>query len=204
MAEFLSKEYWNNRYINSEIAWDMSEVSPPLKLYFHQLESKDVRILIPGCGNSYEAEYLAKIGFTEITVIDIAKEPVERLQRVLKDYPAVTIIQEDFFKHKGNYDLIIEQTFFCALDPNLRERYAEKMYELLNEEEGKLVGVLFKTEFQKPGPPFGGTPDEYKKLFEKYFKIQIMNDCYNSHEKRMGNEVFIQFIKEDPGPKLNL
>jgi hypothetical protein len=198
MEEFLSKEYWEQLYINGETAWDMNEVSPPLKVYFDQLKNKNVRILIPGCGNSYEAEYLAKNGFTEITIIDIAKEPVERLQIILNDYPTVTIIQEDFFNHDGNYDLIIEQTFFCALQPQLREKYAEKMFDLLDDNGGTLAGVMFKTEFQQPGPPFGGTPAEYIRLFEKWFRIKTLADCYNSHEKRMGNEVFIQFIKEDP------
>lgn len=32
----------------------------PLKVYFDQLTNKDLKILIPGGGNSHEAEYLLK------------------------------------------------------------------------------------------------------------------------------------------------
>ena len=114
MADFLSKEYWEQRYATGETGWDMGEVSPPLKAYFDQLDNKDLRILIPGAGNSYEAEYLALNGFTNITVIDIAAEPVKRLKNVLGDLlgKTINVIQGDFFEHKGEYDLIVEQTFF--------------------------------------------------------------------------------------------
>jgi 2-keto-3-deoxy-6-phosphogluconate aldolase len=72
MTEILDEQYWNNRYINNETGWDLRQVSPPLKAYFDQLENKNSSILIPGCGNAYEAIYLAEQGFTNITVIDIA------------------------------------------------------------------------------------------------------------------------------------
>ena len=191
--EFLSKDFWQEKYVTGDMGWDMGMVSPPLKAYFDQLNNKDLKILIPGCGNSYEAEYLAQNGFTDITVIDFAEAPVARLKKALQDYPGVKIIQQDFFDHEGKYDRVIEQTFFCALDPSLREKYVEKMSELLKPN-GILAGVMFKTQFEKDGPPFGGTPDVYKALFSKSFFIKTLEDCYNSHEKRMGNEVFVQFV----------
>ena len=196
MADFLSKEYWEQRYATGETGWDMGEVSPPLKAYFDQLDNKDLRILIPGAGNSYEAEYLALNGFTNITVIDIAAEPVKRLKNVLGDLlgKTINVIQGEFFEHKGEYDLIVEQTFFCALDPSMRELYVKKMAEILATK-GKIAGVMFRTEFENPGPPFGGTPDEYQKLFEPLFVIRTLENCYNSYPKRENNEVFVQFVK---------
>lgn len=196
MTDFLSKEYWEERYASGETGWDMGMVSPPLKAYFDQLTNKDLRILIPGAGNSYETEYLAQNGFTNITVIDIAAEPITRLKNVLGNYLGKTIhvIQGNFFEHQGEYDLVVEQTFFCALDPSMREMYVKKMAELLAPN-GKIAGVMFRTEFENPGPPFGGTPDEYQKLFEPLFEIKTLENCYNSHPKRENNEVFVQFVK---------
>ena len=43
--------------------------------------NKEAKILIPGCGNTYEAEYLLEQGFTNITVIDIAPTLVENLKK---------------------------------------------------------------------------------------------------------------------------
>ena len=54
----LSEEFWDQKYQNNKIGWDLGEVSPPLRAYFDQLENKGQTILIPGGGNSYEAEYL--------------------------------------------------------------------------------------------------------------------------------------------------
>ena len=31
MSDFLSAEYWNNRYLNDQFGWDLGQVSPPIK-----------------------------------------------------------------------------------------------------------------------------------------------------------------------------
>ena len=76
----------------------------------------------------------------------------------------------------------------------MRELYVKKMAEILATK-GKIAGVMFRTEFENPGPPFGGTPDEYQKLFEPLFVIRTLENCYNSYPKRENNEVFVQFVK---------
>ena len=52
------RSYWENRYVDATAVWDIGYVSPPLKEYFDQLTDKQLKILIPGGGNGYEAEYL--------------------------------------------------------------------------------------------------------------------------------------------------
>jgi SAM-dependent methyltransferase len=153
-SKVLGQSFWNDQYIANTTGWDLGQVSPPLKEYTDQLLDKDLRILIPGCGNSYEAEYLLKMGFTNISLIDIAPDLVERLKSKFKSDPHIKIILGDFFSHEGEYDLILEQTFFCALDPVLRKSYVGQMKKLLKNG-GKLAGLLFVKEFEKAGPPFG-------------------------------------------------
>ena len=53
------KEYWINRYKEERTGWDIGYPSTPLKEYIDQLQDKNLRILIPGAGNGYEAEYLS-------------------------------------------------------------------------------------------------------------------------------------------------
>jgi methyl halide transferase len=191
----LDEQYWNNRYATNDAGWDLKEPSPPIKAYIDQLTNKQVRILIPGCGNSYEAGYLMAVGFTNVTVIDIAPIPVQQLQQKFKNNSNIKILQGDFFKHEGVYDLVLEQTFFCALHPSLREAYVHKMESLLAPN-GKIAGLLFNTQFEKPGPPFGGSTAEYKELFKKCFEIKLMIPCYNSYYKRAGTEIFIHLKKK--------
>jgi SAM-dependent methyltransferase len=191
----LDAEYWSNRYDDGTSFWDLGEVSPPLKNYIDQLSDKNIRILIPGCGNTYEADYLLKLGFTDVTVIDIAPVLVAHLKEKYKDNLQIKIILGDFFKHQGQYDLILEQTFFCAIDPSLRKDYVAKMPELLATN-GKLVGVLFNRSFEEYGPPFGGSKNEYEHMFTKEFVLKTFEPSYNSFAKRKDSELFINLVKK--------
>ena len=191
---FLSSAYWNSRYVGDDFGWDAGDITTPLKTYFDQLKDKSLKILIPGAGNSYEAEYLFNNGFKNVFVLDFAEAPLKNIKQRCKDFPSSQLIQEDFFKHKGQYDLIIEQTFFCAIDPMLREVYAKHCNELLKPG-GKLVGLLFNDVFEKAGPPFGGTQYEYEDEFKHYFTFKTFETCYNSIKPRERKELFINLVK---------
>ena len=194
-AETISGEYWDNRYLNNHTEWDMRQVSPPLKGYIDSLENKDLKILIPGCGNAYEAEYLLEKGFKNVSLIDISKVVTERLKEKFHDKP-IRILNENFFDHQNKYDLILEQTFFCAFDPSLREKYVVKCYELLSDQ-GKITGVFFNKSFTNTEPPFIATDDEYNKLFQSSFRFLKFENCSNSIAPRMGYELFFEFEKKN-------
>ena len=150
--------------------------------------------MIPGCGNSYEAAYLIEQGFTNITLIDIAPTLVAKLKTTFKDHKNLNIILGDFFLHHGEYDIIIEQTFFCALPPTMRQRYVWKMHQLLAKK-GKITGLLFNRTFEN-GPPFGGSLKEYTLLFKESFDLLKMEICQNSASPRSGTELFIELLKK--------
>lgn len=189
-ANFLSADYWSSRYQNEKTGWDIGNISTPLKEYIDQLTDKSLKILIPGAGNGHEAEYLHNQGFSNVYVCDLASEALDNLSKRCPSFPKSNLIHSDFFDLKGQYDLILEQTFFCAIDPSKRENYLIKTKELLKDS-GKLVGVLFGLEFPFQGPPFGGNQDDYYKLFSTYFKLIKLEPCINSIEPRIGNELFL-------------
>lgn len=185
----LNQDYWNTQYLSRSTGWDLGQVSPPLKAYIDRQDNKDLKILIPGCGNAYEAAYLLEQGFRDVTVLDIAPEPVRRLQDRFRDYPQIRVVQQDFFEHRGQYDLILEQTFFCALPPHRRVDYVYQMHRLLRPG-GYLVGLLFNRSFEQ-GPPFGGDRKEYEHLFRESFITKEMDIAGNSVKPRSGTELFI-------------
>ena len=191
----LDQSFWSEKYQSNQTGWDIGSISRPIKEYIDQLEDKDASILIPGAGNAYEAIYLFEQGFTNVSIVDIAKEPLDNFKKSVPDFPKDKILQEDFFSHKGSYDLIFEQTFFCALDPSLRVNYIDKMKDLLKPK-GKLVGLLFDFRLDDVGPPFGGSEDAYTIDFKKRFHLKTLAPCYNSIKPRQGKELFINFVRK--------
>lgn len=192
----MNREFWQNRYKEGSTGWDIGYASTPIKDYIDQLSDKDIKILVPGAGNSYEAEYLYRKGFTNVYVLDIAATPLQAFKERVPDFPNEQLLNLDFFELQDSFDLIIEQTFFCALPPTLREAYARKMHELLLKD-GKLVGLFFDFELTKNGPPFGGDAATYKKYFRPFFNIRKMERAYNSIQPRQGNELFFIFTKKN-------
>jgi len=186
----LDESFWNARYVLGETAWDMGQVSTPIKTYIDQLPDKTIKVLVPGAGNAWEAAYLWDLGFRNVWICDIAIEAIENFKKRRPEFPSDQLIHSDFFQLEGTFDLVLEQTFFCAIDPSLRLSYAEKMSHILNVG-GSLAGVFFDIPENPNPPPFGGNAEEYRILFSPYFKEVHIETCYNSIKPRDGREVFV-------------
>ncbi|MBL6445115.1 methyltransferase domain-containing protein [Fulvivirga sp. 29W222] len=191
----LDENYWASRYIEGKTQWDTGAITTPLKAYFEQLSDKSVSILIPGCGNAYEAEYLHQAGYKNVFLVDVSDIPLQNFARRCPDFPEEHLLHKDFFNIERTFDLIIEQTFFCALLPSQRGAYALKCAELLKDG-GHLVGVLFNDELFQDHPPYGGYKEDYVRFFEPYFDFKVFDKCYNSISPRAGRELFINLIKK--------
>ena len=191
-----SGKYWDEKYVLNSTGWDIGYVSTPLKEYFDQLRDKNIKILIPGAGRAWEAEYLYQNGFNNVTILDYSIEAIKEVTNRCPDFPRENIVTDDFFHHKGKYDLIIEQTFFSSLNPGQRKDYAKHVDKLLKNG-GKLVGLLFNHRFEFDGPPFGGTENEYLRLFSSIFDILKMEPANNSIKPRKGRELFMLLQKRD-------
>ncbi len=81
------KNYWQQRWDMAETGWDIGYASPPITDYIDQLDNKDLKILIPGCGNAHEGEYLINKGFKNTFLIDIAPGAFANLKKRFPDFP---------------------------------------------------------------------------------------------------------------------
>ncbi len=192
----LDQTYWENQYVSETTGWDLGKPSPPLQSIIDELSDKNLRILIPGCGNAYEAEYLLEKGFSDVTLIDISPTLVSDLQEKFKENKQIKVILGDFFAHEGEYDLVLEQTFFCALPLSMRQKYVWKMHQLLSPS-GTIKGLLFNRFFEKQGPPFGGDQATYEAFFSNAFEIKKIDICENSISARANTEFSIIFAKKN-------
>jgi len=117
-----------------------------------------MKALVPGCGRAYDALALAKHGFDAVVAVDLAPTACEAAKTWLRESgdPAaakVSVQCADFFALRDKYDFIWDCTFFCALDPSVRESWAAKHVELL-EKGGALLTCIFPICDKVGGPPF--------------------------------------------------
>lgn len=194
----LNAAYWERRYQDGRTGWDIHGVSPAFLAWAQTIQDRQASILLPGCGHAHEARYLLEQGFQHVHVLDFAPLPLQRLRQSfpheIKEQ-RLTLHELDFFRLTGQFDWIFEQTFFCALPISLRSEYARHMHSLLSPT-GYLVGLLFNRSFPGPEPPFGGSIDEYRSLFEPYFHLHHLAPTPLSIPPRRGSEVWIQFSKK--------
>ena len=184
-------DFWESRYQSYDTPWASGTATPALVNYMKD-KPRDMSVLIPGAGTSMEVIALLDMGFVNITLCDISRTAIQSAKdqiSVLYPKNIVTFYHGDFFSMTGAFEVILEQTFFCALHPSLRVAYVDKMYDLLSPG-GTLTGVLFNKEFDKNGPPYGGGENEYKSLFTKKFYIKEMSMCLDSIPPRAGSELF--------------
>jgi methyl halide transferase len=189
-----SENYWSSRYLAGNIPWDAGRITTPMKEFIDTLTDKTLRILIPGAGNGYEAEYLHLLGFKNVYLLDISSQPLHRFHSRCPDFPEKRLLHQDFFTATGSYDILLEQTFLSAINPERRNEWVKKCLELLVPG-GVLAGVLFDDPLHDDRPPYGGSLLQYKQLFIPDFIPLIMERCYNSIPSRRGREIFILFKK---------
>ncbi|MCB0705220.1 MAG: SAM-dependent methyltransferase [Saprospiraceae bacterium] len=194
MDSKLNPEYWNARYQKQDIPWDMGSPSPSLVYLADTYIPKDARILIPGAGLAHEANYLHQNGYTQIFVCDWAAAAIQAVREFIPGIPDSNLLHSDFFELEMEFDFMLEQTFFCAIDRGLREAYVKKVHSLLAPG-GQIGGLLFGVEMPGEGPPFGGSKSEYEKLFTPYFDIRLMEVSAYSIKPRAGSELLFLMTK---------
>ncbi len=190
--------FWEQRYEKGEIGWDLGAETPVFTAISEKLKPGKVCIL--GCGNGYDAISFSKKGFS-VTAVDFARTPINNLQIAARSLSlSIEIIKKDIFDlipdYSSQFDYIIEQTCFCAIDPRKRQQYSNLVHDLLKVG-GKLIGLWMPLDKDiiDGGPPFGVKENEIKKLFSTKWKI--IEDCFptQSIEARKGREKLIVFEK---------
>jgi SAM-dependent methyltransferase len=169
MREVTSKDFWDERYRTGNTPWDYGGIPPELNEFLADLSGCQ-RILIPGCGSAHDLRTALDHGHDAIG-IDLSEEAVEVAKKTLGT-EGDRLFCGDFFTHPFNarsFDVIYERTFLCALPPELRRAYADRMHELLKPG-GRLIGYFVYGEEPEP-PPYPLAPSEAEDLFKAKFEL---------------------------------
>ena len=196
--EGYSHEDWQRHYDEDDLGWDLGHVAPP---FVDLLESNTIfpcKTLVPGCGRGHEVIFLAENGF-DMTAVDYSIGAVNHLNSVILDRKLnIKVLNLDFFEldstHDCLYDLLIEQTFFCAISPSQRPLYVETVSRILKK--GGMIAGLFYHTGQEGGPPFNTTRQDIIKHFSGLFEIRELTQAKNSAEKRKGKEWLAILVKK--------
>ncbi len=193
-----SREDWQRHYDENDLGWDLGQVAPP---FVSLLESNTIvpgKTLVPGCGRGHEVIFLAENGF-EVTAVDYSAGAVNHLNSVIQKRQLNSqILYLDFFAldstHDGIYDLLIEQTFFCAISPVQRPLYVATVARALRK--GGMIAGLFYHTGQEGGPPFNTTREDIINHFSDSFEIKELDQAMNSAEERKEKEWLAILVKK--------
>ena len=198
MNEVDHSQFWEDIYLENDTGWDLKGVTP----FFDSISNELIqgKVCILGCGRGYDAIMFAEKGF-DVTAVDFATTPISELNKLaIQKSVIITTVQDDIFslveKFPDTFDYVIEQTCFCAIDPNRRKEY-ETLVRTILKPDGKLVGLWFPLDKsqEEGGPPFGTTIYEVKSIFNSGWKIEKENFPSQSVEPRKGREKLIIFKK---------
>jgi methyl halide transferase len=189
-----SKEYkqedWQRHYDENDLGWDLGQVAPPFVRLWQEGKLPLGKVLIPGCGRGHEVLFLAENGF-EVTGVDYSAGAVTYLKNALKERNLKgQILHQDFFSldnsHESVYDLVIEQTFFCAIAPRQRQDYVQNVSRILKQG-GTLAGLFYHTD-KEGGPPYNTTREDIETHFSYHFDIEKLEKESQSAEQRKDKE----------------
>ena len=164
-------DFWDRKYILNESKWDIGFPTPVFVDWFNK-NSKKKKILVPGCGIGHDALFLARKGH-DVYALDFSNEAIKSLSRRAEtENIHINILNKSIFDMKNYYqkfDIILEYTFFCAINPIDRFKYIKVAYNLLVDN-GLFVGMLLPIQkaLNEGGPPFGVDLPETISMFEKY------------------------------------
>ena len=194
-----SPDFWDSCYRNNEIGWDLGSPTPIFIDWCNKLNSSK-KICVPGSGNGYDPLYFASKGH-QVTAIDFASSPIQDLKKKAKNKDIlIEAICQNFFDLEiflfNRFDYVVEYTFYCAIDPRLRDEYIKIVHKILKPK-GEFIAILLpiNKESNEDGPPFAVNLEETIALFSNKFKIIESIQHPLSIEPRRGNEQFVRFIK---------
>lgn len=199
---WLTSRYWQDRFDTGDTPWELGHPSVVLLEAFDTLSQlgkpvSGMRVLSPGCGKGSDALEIASRG-AHVIAVDWSPMAVKSLeQKRAESTGSIEVIAGDFFQVTPQpVDCVAEHTFFCAIDPTVRPRYAERIAEWIKPG-GFLVGNFFVLPDAEAaalpglsltqsgeGPPFATTVTELEGVLSPYFSTRVLRQAARQEEGR--------------------
>ncbi|XP_006442040.2 probable thiol methyltransferase 2 isoform X1 [Citrus clementina] len=158
---------WEKCWEEGLTPWDIGQPAPII-VHLHQSGALPKgRALVPGCGTGYDVVAMASperyvVG---LEISDIAIKKAEELSSSLPNAKFVSFLKADFFTWCPTelFDLIFDYTFFCAIEPEMRAAWAQKIKDFLKPD-GELITLMFPISDHVGGPPYKVSVSDYEEV----------------------------------------
>ena len=188
MEEIDRKQHWENIYQTKElkdVSWYQPTPETSLEFIANLKIAKDAKIIDVGGGDSFLAEFLLDLGYTDISVLDISSNAIERAkERMGESAQKVKWIVSDVtqFNPTEKYDLWHDRAAFHFLrSENDIESYLKILNQSITENGQLIIGT-----FSEDGPLKCSGIDikqyseesmvnQFKTHFEKIACIQVVH-----------------------------
>ena len=189
-------DFWEEIYQAGRAGWDLGGPTPALHRLLESGEIPPGRLIVLGAGRGHDARDFARHGFT-VTAVDFAADAVAAMRELADTAAPTEIVQADIFNLPAEldhaFDVVLEYTCFCAINPARRGEYADVVARLIKPG-GTYVALLFPLDQHKGGPPFAVSIDEALALFRKRkFRLRRREIPDDSVWQRRGLEELLVF-----------
>ncbi len=178
----MEKAFWLERWQKQETGFHQSEVNRYLERFWRETDCKSGEVLVPLCGKSRDMLWLQENGhsvlgveLSEIAVADFFRENNLKATRekhsafIAHAADGFNILQGDFFdltkEDVKNVAAVYDRAALIALPPEMRDKYAEHLMDILPVGTPILLVTLSYPEGQMNGPPFSVDAAEVERLY---------------------------------------
>lgn len=190
---------WKQAWKEDRTPWDQGASSPVV----HDLVKANAlphgRGLVPGAGSGYDVLALAS-NERRMIGLDLSELAVQRFERLREeaavDREHAQMHAADFFNFEAPpFNFIWDYTFLCAIEPEQRQAWGERVRTLLKPD-GQLFVLVFPTTpiHDDPNrPPYVLSVELVSNILGPDFRLELCEPVQNSRGNRRGREVLARW-----------
>ena len=193
MEDVSDPKFWDTAYDEKRDGWELGDVTPPIARVLRDEIHGPGRAIVLGCGRGHEVRAAARAGF-DVVGVDFAEQPIADAAKMTPPDLAkrITWSRADIFalEDEAAFDLLIEHTSYCAIDPKRRDEWMRVARKVLKPG-GTLLAIFYAHE-RPGGPPYSTTREDARAALERNgFRIERSETPEDSIERRRGAEFLV-------------
>ena len=188
----MKKEFWLERWDRAEIGFHQNEINPYLLRFWKELSHPaGSEVFVPLCGKSLDMVWLRQQGnfvlgveLSVLAVKDFFREQGMTAERVSEgsfdNYIAdrYCLACGDFFdlskQDVAKVSAVYDRASLVALPPEMRERYASHLSEILPSGTKILLITFDYPQAEMQGPPFAVSVKEVEALYSRFAEVRLL------------------------------